>query len=70
MDQIIMKPYRVQKKAEMPDPCFTSGQLSNYIQDYQKNSGAVIINFEISQDGTVGEAALTLMQNVKNHFNK
>jgi hypothetical protein len=62
---LIMEPYWVQKKAEMPDPRFTSARLGKYIQDCMSNGGAVTINLGIYQDGSVGEKALQVMREVK-----
>lgn len=65
---LIMEPYWVQEKAEMPEPRFTSSQLSQYIKDCMKNQGAVTINMGIYQDGTVGEKALKVMKEVRNQI--
>ena len=62
---LIMEPYWVQESAEMPDPRFTSNQLSRYIKDCMKNKGAVTVNMGIYQDGTVGKKALEVMKEVK-----
>ena len=67
---LIMEPYWVQKKAEMPEPRFNSERLSEYIQNCQKNGGAVTINLGIYQDGTVGEKALQVMKEVKSVIRK
>lgn len=67
---LIMEPYWVQQKAEMPTPRFTSTGLSEYIQNCQKNGGMVTINLGIYQDGTVGERALQVMKEVKNKVRK
>jgi len=67
---LIMEPYWVQKKAEMPEPRFNSERLSEYIQNCQKNGGAVTINLGIYQDGTVGEKALQVMKEVKSEIRK
>ncbi|MDC0325131.1 alpha-L-fucosidase [bacterium] len=65
---LIMEPYWVQKKAEMPEPRFDSMRLSKYIRDCMENGGAVTINLGIYQDGTVGEKALQVMNEVKRHI--
>jgi hypothetical protein len=65
---LIMEPYWVQQKAEMPEPRFTSSQLSQYIKDCLMNKGAVTINMGIYQDGTVGEKALNVMKEVRNQI--
>ncbi|TWU44211.1 Alpha-L-fucosidase [Novipirellula aureliae] len=53
------------RKSGIPDPKFTSEQLSSYIKDCMENGGAVTINMAIFQDGTVGEKALQVMREVK-----
>lgn len=67
---LIMEPYWVQQKAEMPEPRFSSEELSGYIMDCMKNNGAVTVNLGIYQDGTVGEKALQVMREVKNQIRK
>ena len=67
---LIMEPYWVQQKAEMPEPRFTPDKLSGYIKDCMKNKGAVTVNLGIYQDGTVGEKALQVMREVKNQIRK
>jgi hypothetical protein len=62
---LIMQPYWVQEKAEMPDPRFNSSELSQYIRNCMKNGGVVTINMGIYQNGTVGEKALKVMKEVK-----
>jgi hypothetical protein len=62
---LIMEPYWVQQRAEMPDPRFTVDKLSTYIEDCMKNGGVVTINLGIYQDGTVGEKALEVMKGVR-----
>jgi hypothetical protein len=62
---LIMEPYWVQKKAEMPEPHFNSEKLGKYIQECMNNGGAVTVNLGIYQDGTVGEKALQVMREVK-----
>lgn len=62
---LIMEPYWVQQKAEMPEPRFNSENLGKYILDCMNNGGAVTINLGIYQDGTVGEKALQVMKEVK-----
>lgn len=63
---LIMEPYWVQQKAEMPEPRFTSKELAKYIKECNQNKGAVTINLGIYQDGTVGAKALQVMKEVKN----
>ena len=62
---LIMEPYWVQKKREMPDPRFTVEKLSAYIEECRKNAGVVTINLGIYQDGSVGEKALEVMKGVR-----
>ncbi|MEO5999174.1 MAG: alpha-L-fucosidase [Chitinophagaceae bacterium] len=62
---LIMEPYWVQEKADIPDPRFTSDKLSEYILNCKKNGGAVTINMGIYQDGTVGTKALEVMKEVR-----
>lgn len=62
---LIMEPYWVQERAEMPDPRFTSSELCQYIRNCNNNGGAVTINLGIYQDGTVGEKALKVMKEVR-----
>lgn len=62
---IIMEPYWVQQKAEMPDPRFNAEELSKYIAECMKQGGAVTINLGIYQDGTVDKRALQIMKEVR-----
>jgi hypothetical protein len=62
---LIMEPYWVQEKAEMPDPRFTAEELGKYITECQENGGAVTVNLGIYQDGTVGQKALQVMKEVR-----
>lgn len=62
---LIMEPYWVQEKTEMPDPRFNAEQLSRYILDCNAKGGAVTINLGIYQDGTVGVKALEVMKEVR-----
>ena len=62
---LIMEPYWVQKKKEMPAPRFTVDKLSAYIEACRKNAGVVTINLGIYQDGSVGEKALEVMKGVR-----
>jgi len=67
---LIMEPYWVQEKAQMPNPRFTSAELSKYIRDCMDNKGAVTINLGIYQNGTVGEKALQVMREVREQIRK
>jgi hypothetical protein len=62
---IIMEPYWVQEKPEIPDPRFTAEELSKYIKECMEQGGAVTINMGIHQDGTVGKKALQTMIEVR-----
>ncbi|TSA33824.1 MAG: hypothetical protein D4R64_13480 [Porphyromonadaceae bacterium] len=65
---LIMEPYWVQEKAIMPDPRYSSAQLSEYIANCMNNGGAVTINMGIYQDGQVGDKALQVMKEVRNQI--
>ena len=67
---LIMEPYWVQQKAEMPEPLFKADELSKYIKDCMGNGGIVTINLGIYQDGTVGEKSLQVMREVKKNIRK
>jgi hypothetical protein len=67
---LIMEPYWVQEKAEIPDPRFTVDELSKYIEDCMEQAGAVTINIGIYQDGTIGKKAFEVMQGVKKRIRK
>jgi hypothetical protein len=62
---LIMEPYWVQEKPEIPDPRFSAEQLSKYIKECIQQGGSVTINMGIYQDGTVGKKALEVMKEVK-----
>ena len=65
---LIMEPYWVQEKGEMPDPRFNADELSDYIRKCSENGGAVTVNMGIYQNGAVGEKALQVMKDVKNQI--
>ena len=67
---LIMEPYWVQEKSEIPDPRFNADELSKYIEDCMEQGGAVTINIGIYQDGSIGKKALAVMQEVKNRVRK
>lgn len=67
---IIMEPYWVQEKSEIPDPRFNDEELSGYITRCMEQGGAVTINMGIYQDGTVGKKALQVMKKVKKRIRK
>lgn len=64
---IIMEPYWVQESASKPSPRFTANELATYISNCMANGGAVTVNIGIYQNGTIGEKALAIMKEVKNH---
>jgi len=61
---LIMEPYWVQQKVEMPRPRFTAQELGDYIDRCKANGGAVTINLGIYQDGTVDPQAVEVLQEV------
>ena len=65
---LIMEPYWVQEKAEMPAPRFNSTELSQYIRNCMSNGGAVTINMGIYQNGIVDKKALNVMKEVRNQI--
>ena len=67
---LIMEPYWVQEKPEIPDPRFSVEELSEYIKECMQQGGAVTINMGIYQDGSVGKKALQVMQGVKAQIRK
>jgi sugar phosphate isomerase/epimerase len=62
---LIMEPYWVQQKVEMPKPRFTAQQLGDYIGKCKANGGAVTINLGIYQDGTVDPRAVDVLKEVR-----
>jgi hypothetical protein len=67
---LIMEPYWVQEKVEMPEPRFTAVALSDYISQCMKNGGAVTINLGIYQDGSVDPKAVEVLKQVRKRFRK
>lgn len=61
---LIMEPYWVQESPIIPDPRFSADELTDYISKSIANGGAVTINVGIYQDGTIGEKALRVLQEV------
>jgi hypothetical protein len=61
---LIMEPYWVQEKVEMPKPRFTAQELADYIGQCMANGGAVTINLGIYQDGSVDPKALDILKDV------
>ncbi len=62
---LIMEPYWVQKKTEMPLPRFSAQTLGDYIDQCMKNGGAVTINLGIYQDGSVDPEAVEVLREVR-----
>ncbi len=62
---LIMEPYWVQDKVEMPKPRFTAQQLRDYIGRCKANGGAVTINLGIYQDGKVDPNAVNVLKEVR-----
>lgn len=65
---IIMEPYWVQEKMEMPHPRFNDEELSNYIRKCNEEGGSVTINLGIYQNGKIGDKALAVMKKVKSRL--
>jgi len=62
---LIMEPYWVQERVEMPRPRFTAQQLGEFISQCKANGGAVTINLGIYQDGTVDPRAVDVLKEVR-----
>jgi len=62
---LIMEPYWVQQRVEMPRPQFTAQRLGDYIGQCKANGGAVTINLGIYQDGTVDPNAVNVLKEVR-----
>ena len=62
---LIMEPYWVQQRVEMPKPRFTAQQLGDYISQCKAKGGAVTINLGIYQDGTVDPNAVNVLKEVR-----
>ncbi len=67
---LIMEPYWVQQRVEMPRPQFTAQQLGEYIGQCKANGGAVTINLGIYQDGTVDPNAAGVLKEVRERVRK
>ncbi|HUT11060.1 MAG TPA: alpha-L-fucosidase [Thermoguttaceae bacterium] len=67
---LIMEPYWVQQRVEMPRPRFTAQQLGDYIGQCKANGGAVTINLGIYQDGTVDPNAINVLKEVRKRIRK
>jgi hypothetical protein len=67
---LIMEPYWVQQKVEMPKPQFDAQKLGDYISQCMKNGGAVTINLGIYQDGSVDPRAVDVLKEVRQRIRK
>jgi hypothetical protein len=67
---LIMEPYWVQEKLEMPEPRFNAQALGDYISQCMKNGGAVTINLGIYQDGSVDPKAVEVLKEVRKRLRK
>jgi hypothetical protein len=67
---LIMEPYWVQQRADMPKPKFNAQVLGDYISGCMKNGGAVTINLGIYQDGSVDPRAVDVLKEVRNRIRK
>jgi len=61
---LIMEPYWVQQRVDMPKPRFTAQQLGDYISQCKAKGGAVTINLGMYQDGTVDPNAVKVLKDV------
>jgi hypothetical protein len=67
---IIMEPYWVQQKVDMPAPRFDAQTLGDYVSQCMKNGGAVTINLGIYQDGSVDPRAVDVLKEVRERIRK
>jgi hypothetical protein len=67
---LIMEPYWVQQKVEMPEPRFDAQKLGDYVSQCMKNGGAVTINLGIYQDGSVDPRAVDVLKEVRQRIPK
>ena len=67
---LIMEPYWVQQKVEMPKPQFDAQTLGDYISQCMKNGGAVTINLGIYQDGSIDPRAADVLKEVRQRIRK
>ena len=67
---LIMEPYWVQQKVEMPKPQFDAQKLGDYISGCMKNGGAVTINLGIYQDGSVDPRAVDVLKEVRERIRR
>ena len=62
---IVMQPYWVQDKVEMPPPRFNVQQLGDFISQCVDKGGAVTINLGMYQDGSVDPRAIDVLKEVR-----
>ena len=67
---IIMEPYWVRQKVDMPAPRFDAQTLGDYVSQCMKNGGAVTINLGIYQDGSVDPRAVDVLKGVRQRIRK
>jgi hypothetical protein len=67
---LIMEPYWVQQKVDMPQPRFNAQTLGDYVSQCMKNGGAVTINLGIYQDGSVDPRAVDVLKSVRQRIRK
>ena len=67
---LIMEPYWVQGKLEMPEPRFNAQALGDYISRCMENGGSVTINLGIYQDGSVDPRAVNVLKEVRKRIRK
>jgi len=67
---LIMEPYWVQQKVDMPAPRFDAQTLGDYVSRCMKNGGAVTINLGIYQDGSVDPRAVDVLKEVRQRIRK
>jgi len=61
---LLMEPYWVQDRVQMPKPQFTAQRLGDYVSQCKAKGGAVTINLGIYQDGTVDPNAANVLKEV------
>jgi len=62
---LLMEPYWVQQRVDMPRPQFTAQRLGDYVSQCKANGGAVTINLGMYQDGTVDPSAVNVLKEVR-----
>ena len=67
---LIMEPYWVQQKVEMPEPRFDAPTRGDYISHCMKNGGPATVNLGIYQDGSVDPRAVDVLKAVRQRIRK